>query len=193
MLPTSETLIPLIQTSYGLLFLLAVVEGPLVTMIAGAACAAGFLSFPLAYLIVASGDLTADTLYYSLGRWGREKLILRYGKYIGLTVEGVEKLEERFKDHGGRLLFIGKISHGIGAAFLVAAGLARMPFRKYFPLNIAATLPKSLLFLLIGYYFGQGITKASNALGYVTLAIVGSAVLGVSVYLISRRARKQAV
>jgi len=192
-LPSPESLIPLIQTSYWVLFFLMLIEGPLVTMVAGAAVAAGYLDGPLVFLVVVLGDTLADTLYYALGRWGREGLITRWGKYFGITVHGVNKLEKRFENHGTRLLVIGKLSHGIGGAFLVAAGLARMQFLKYLLANTAVTIPKSIVFVLIGYYFGQAITRTNQALQYIAIAVIVLAVMSIFGYFVSKRARKEGI
>jgi membrane protein DedA with SNARE-associated domain len=162
-------------------------------MLAGAAWAAGFLNGPLTYFVVVTGDLVADCLYYTLGRWGRESLITNWGRYLGLTVDRVERLERRFGSHGFKILLLGKLSHGIGGAFLVAAGMAKMPFPRFLLANVAATLPKSLLFLLVGYYFGQAIARTNSVLGFVAIGVVALAVVASVIYMSSRLSKEESI
>jgi membrane protein DedA with SNARE-associated domain len=170
------------HASYSLLFVMMLVEGHIVTMLAGAACAAGILKLPLAYATVTAGDLTADSLYYAFGRWGRESFIKRYGKYVGLTVERVERLDKHIGLHANKLLVIGKITHGLGGTFMVAAGMARMSYPRFMLVNAASSLPKSLVFLLIGYYYASMIGRASLIVKVVGIVFAVAAVIVISVY-----------
>jgi membrane protein DedA with SNARE-associated domain len=147
---------------YFILFPLVVIEGPIVTVIAGFASSLGYLNFFITYAIVIAGDLGGDIIYYIIGRFGRVGFLDRWGKYLGLPPDRVVYVEQHFKEHGSKTLFIGKMAHGIGAIFLVAAGLAKMAFSKFFWANMTATLVKSLLLLLAGFYFGRAISKINS-------------------------------
>ena len=48
----------------------AIVEGPVVAVIAGALSAAGILDWPWALLMLVLGDLIGDCIYYAIGRYG---------------------------------------------------------------------------------------------------------------------------
>jgi len=72
---------------------------------------------------------------------------------------------------------LGKLSHGIGTVFLVAAGLAKMPFPKFIFYNTLATLLKSLALITIGFYFGQAFMTINAYLERIALISVGVAVL----------------
>jgi membrane protein DedA with SNARE-associated domain len=157
----------LIAYKYIILFPIVVIEGPIATVIAGFISSLGYLNFIVAYLVIVAGDVTGDCLYYAVGRFGREHFVERWGKYIGLNPQRVIHVEKHFDKHGSRTLFIGKMTHGIGSIFLVAAGLVKMPFSKFVTANLIATFVKSLLLILIGYYFGQAITKINSAFEFI--------------------------
>lgn len=147
---------------YFILFPLVVIEGPIVTVIAGLAASLGYLNFFITYAVVVVGDVGGDIIYYAIGRFGREGFLEKWGKYIGLRADRVMHVEKHFEKHGNKTLFIGKMTHGIGALFLVAAGLARMAFSKFVFANMTATLVKSLLLLLAGFYFGRAVGKINS-------------------------------
>ena len=181
MISLDQVILWLLGYKYLALFPLAVAEGPIITVIAGFFVSSGHLNFWLAYFIIVAGDLIGDAIHYFIGRWGGEKFIAKWGHYIGVGQAQVISLEKQFAKRGGRLLFIGKMSHGIGGAFLVAAGLIKMPFDKFIFSNMFATLLKSLILLLIGYYFGHALSAINSYLERTALILIG---LGIFAFLI---------
>jgi len=174
----------LIQYKYAVIFPITVFEGPIVTVIAGFLAAHGILNIYISYGVIVCGDLVGDLLYYSIGRWGRKTILLKWGYLFGVTEKRVEKLEKHFEKHSGKTLIAGKISHGFGSVILFAAGAAKMPVGKYLWFNLLGTLPKSLLFLLIGYYFGAAYKRISTYIDYTTKTTFVAAVLLIIIYFL---------
>lgn len=152
----------LIQFGDFAIFPLVMIEGPIITVIAGSLCALGILNLFFTYFVIVIADLTTDCLYYSAGRYGGKRFIDRYGHFFGINLSQVTKLKNHFDTKGGQTLFLGKVSHGIGGVFLVAAGLTKMPFKRFLWYNFLATLVKSIALLLIGYFFGTAIMQINS-------------------------------
>jgi len=192
MLFSFEQIIPwLLQYKYFAIFPLAFFEGPIITIIAGFLTSLGYLNFSVAYLIVVLGDLSSDLVYFWFGKFGNRKFIGRWGRYLGIAGQRAEKLEKYFRRHGGKMIFLGKLSHGIGTIFLVAAGLAKMPFLKFIFYNSLATFLKSLILLSIGFYFGQAFTTINAYLEKFALISVSIAVIfGLVYFFYLRKTRK---
>lgn len=176
---------------YLFLFPVVVVEGPIITVIAGFLSSLGLFNIFIAYAIVVVGDIVGDIIYYALGYYGRQRFVKRWGRFLGITLERVEWLEKHFEKHTGKTLIIGKLSQGIGAVVLVAAGIARVPFRKFVWYNFISTLPKSLILLLIGYYSGESYVKISSYLDYAAIGTVVAAVIFIVIYFMMRRWSKK--
>lgn len=157
---------------YLVLFPIAVFEGPIITIIAGFLVSQGHMNGALAYSAVVLGDLIGDSLYYAIGRWGKEQFLKRWGKYIGVTPERLQTLTTYFTNHGGKTLSIGKLTHGIGAVFLAAAGAAGYPYGKFLWFNFISTLPKSLVLLIIGFYFGKAYESLNQYLDYTAWGVI---------------------
>ena len=173
--------------SYGyvLIFLLAIVEGPIVSIIAGFVASLGYLHIVVAYIVVVVSDLVGDLLFYGLGRWGGEPALRRWGRRLGITPERVARFESRFTRHRRKTLVIGKLTHAIGALVLVTAGIVRMSIAEFLTVNLLLTLPKSLLLVLVGYYFGRFYPQMS---AYQSIVMVGLLVVGlVALYLVFAR------
>jgi len=179
----SSILIWILHYKYLLLFLSVIIEGPVVTMFAGFSAATGYMNFWLAYLVILAGEVGGDVLYYALGYYGREKIILKYGWIANIFLPEVEKIEKLFKKHGSKTLFITKITHVIGLPFLIAAGIARYSLARFIFADFLATLPKSLVFMIIGYYFSQATIRVSQDLQTATIIAISSMVLFLAVYI----------
>ena len=186
-----EIITLLIAYKYFFLFPLVVAEGPIVTVVAGFLSSLGYLDIFIAYALVVVGDVAGDCLYYAFGYYGGQKFVGRWGHFFGITWERVEKLEEHFKNHSGKTLIIGKFTHAIGAVVLVAAGMAKMPFWRFVLYNFIPTLPKSLILLLVGFYFGEAYNKINTYLDYTAIGTIGLAVIFIIIYFAVKKAGKK--
>jgi membrane protein DedA with SNARE-associated domain len=173
--------------TYFVLFPIAVIEGPIITIIGGFLSSSHQLNGYIAYAVLVAGDVTGDLLYYAIGYWGREKFIKRWGKYLGIKMENVEAMEKKLKQHQVKTLLLGKTLQGVGGVALVAAGSAKISIAKFTWYEFLGTLPKSLILFMIGFYFGSQYEKLSHYLDYVTYATIAIAVLGIAAYFIFRK------
>lgn len=165
------------STLYALLFPIAVIEGPIITVIAGFLGANQTVNVYLAYLVMVAGDVAGDCLYYALGRFGRRPFIDRWGRYVGVTSEKIASMEGHYRRHSGKTILISKITHGIGPLFLVAAGASGVSFKKFIAFSTLGALPIALILFLIGYFFGQAYLSISRYLDWFGLAASGIAII----------------
>ncbi|MEJ2262787.1 MAG: VTT domain-containing protein [Anaerolineales bacterium] len=138
--------------SYVLLALFVAVEGPITTLLGAVAASAGLLKPDLVFLAAGTGNLSADSLWYLLGYAGKKELLLRYGRRFGVRAEHLEKLQRNIRAHAFRLLFIAKITYGLAVPSIVAAGLSRVPWRRWFPPLLAGEVLWTGGLVLFGYY-----------------------------------------
>ena len=142
---------------YGLIVILTCVEGPIISMISGFLLKAGILYLVPAYLCLMVGDLAGDVIWYTLGyRWGYP-FIQRFGKYMSLDIKKVEMAQKMFRKYHDSILFISKLTTGLGFApvILFTAGLSKVPFRRYLGLNAAGQIFWTGGLLLVGYLLGN--------------------------------------
>lgn len=159
----------LFRTSYWFLFLAVVIEGPISTFVAGSIVALGHFSFWLTYLVVVSADVTGDIILYCIGRFGRRGVQSRIGVRMGITPQRLLIIEEKVSKHPVGFIITGKISHGVGGGILMAAGVVKMPFRKFLSISFLSTMVKSLIILGLGYYFGNTTLPVLSYLRYLAL------------------------
>ncbi|HEX5430171.1 MAG TPA: DedA family protein [Patescibacteria group bacterium] len=160
-----------IQYKYWVIFPIAVVEGPIITIIAGFLASLGYLSLLGGFLTVVLGDLVGDIATYWVGRLGRERFVRKYGHWIGLDWPRVEKMEKYFENHTNSTFIFGKFVHGTGYLMWFATGIAKVPFGKFVSINIVTTAIKSGILILIGYYFGQAYSTFNTYLSNIALIL----------------------
>ncbi|MEK7161670.1 MAG: DedA family protein [Patescibacteria group bacterium] len=167
---------------YFIAFPLAIVEGPIIMVACGFLLRLGVFSFWPVYLVLMFGDFTADIIWYFVGYYGARKFTVRWGKYFSVTPEALEKLENLFKHHHDKILFLSKITMGFGFALatLIAAGMARVPLKKYALFNFLGGFIWTALLIGVGYFFGHLYTlidKSFKAAFVVFLSVMLAAVL----------------
>jgi membrane protein DedA with SNARE-associated domain len=188
-LPSHETALALIE-AYGLWILapFAILEGPIVTVIAAYLAHQGYMNVVAVYFVCIAGDLLGDSLLYAAGRFGATRLPLRLTRWLGLTKAREVALTDHFATKGGRTLLFGKWTHSAGMPILLASGMARMNFASYLWFNLLGTLPKTLLFVLLGYFLGAAYSAIDTYIYRSSLVLLALALLAAALCL--RRARK---
>jgi membrane protein DedA with SNARE-associated domain len=161
--------------AHGLLIMtpLAILEGPVVTVIAGYFARLGYLSLTGIFAVVMAVEVFGDLLFYSLGRW-----VIRpdgtppgWLTRLGLTQERLEKVVRSFDQKGGRMLVLGKLTHSAGALVLTAAGMSRMPLAPFLFYNIVAAIPKTGVLLGVGWMSGDILSQVNDWLAYASLGV----------------------
>jgi len=173
--------------SYGLILLmpLAVIEGPIVTVIAAYLARLQYFSLSAVCIMVIVADLIGDIGFYGLGHWivkSREEPPPWLAR-LGINNIRLKLLIDNFASRGGRIIVIGKLTHSAGMVVLIAAGMARMPFWSFLFYNTLATIPKSLLFVAIGYTFGHLATQVNGWIAIASLCLLILLLIGLYLWL----------
>lgn len=171
-----ETVIALVKAhGIALIAPLSILEGPIVTVVASYLASLAYLNIYAVIFVVILGDLVGDLILYGAGRWGSGA---KWMAKLGLTAERLANLTGHFAGKGARTLLFGKWTHSAGAAVLFAAGVARMPLGAFMFWNTLATVPKSLLFVAIGYSFGHLYHQIDDWIGKGSIVLLTLLVFG---------------
>ncbi len=171
--------------SYPLLVVLVIIEGPIVTLLASVAASVGYMRLPLVMVSALVGSAIADTLWYYLGYTHSEERILRYGRWLGLRRHHVEQLQKEMHQHAPKLLFVAKFVSVLATPTLIAAGLARVPFRRWFPIVFLGELIWVAVLAFIGSRAAEVVRQVELGLHY--LPLVGGLALLILLPLVARR------
>ncbi len=125
------------------------------TVFAAFLAAQGILDVFAVAATVIAGDLAGDVLIYGVGRWLLGRLPWRLSIRSQASRNRIKLLCTDITRRAGHFLLIGKLTHAVGFAVLLAAGAARIRISVFVFYNLLGTLPKSCLLVVIGYFFGR--------------------------------------
>jgi membrane protein DedA with SNARE-associated domain len=171
---------------------LAVLEGPIVTVIASWLARLGLLDPLAVFVCVVIADLVGDGLMYWAGRGVRLDRLPVIGRYLRIPRSTLVPLVKAFRERGVRLLVVGKLTHAAGFAFLIAAGAARMPFALFLLVNFLASIPKCLAFMALGWVIGAAHQEISRWLSLGSGLVLGLVAMAALVGFVIWRRRKAA-
>ncbi len=186
---TQADLIAMIQ-SHGLWVIapLAVLEGPIVSVLTGWLVSLSLLNPFAAFAVLVLGDVVGDSLLYAGGRGLRLDKLPVIGPKLRLPRGQMVTLVRGIREHGVRLLVLGKLTHAAGFAVLIAAGAARMNLALFLLVNTLTSLPKTLAFMVLGYLFGHAHERIADWLQLGSgLLLAAFMAIGLLIWFIKRR------
>jgi membrane protein DedA with SNARE-associated domain len=166
-------------------------------LIAGAIYAgSGRLNVVVLGLVAFAAAVLGDNIGYLIGRFGGRALISRYGKYVFLTPERLDKAEAFFGRHGGKIISIARFIDGLRQANGLIAGITEMHWLKFVIYNAIGAALWVGAWVTIGYFAGQHITTIYNDITKYSLYVAIAAVVVIAAWIFMRvrrrRGRKQA-
>lgn len=149
---------------------------------------AGYLVFQgkmnifLAFFAGTFGSLMGAIFNYYLCYFFGRNLINKYGKYVGIDDDKMQKFESFFKRHGEISTFNCRLIPGIRQYISLPAGLARMNIFKF---SLFTTLGAGIwvaILLGLGYFLGQNETILKEKLHIITILLLFFVILTFIIY-----------
>jgi membrane protein DedA with SNARE-associated domain len=103
----------------------------------------------------AVGCTLGSVISYALGAWGGRPLVERYGKYIMINQEDLEKADRWFERWGDWAAFVSRLLPIVRTFISFPAGVVRMNFPRFAIYSFVGSFIWCGLLALGGYYFGE--------------------------------------
>ena len=142
----------------------------------------GQMSLVLAWCAGTAGSLTGAVFNYYLCYFFGRELVLKYGKYVGITKVKMRKFEAFFKRHGEISTFNCRLIPGIRQYISLPAGLAKMNLFKF---SLYTTLGAGIwvaILLAVGWYLGKNYDK--SAFSHIVVALLAAVGLLTALYIV---------
>src|SRR5690349_5042044 len=111
------------------------VPGETVLILAAVYAGAGRLNIWLVALLGFCGALLGDNIGFAIGHFGGRRLAERYGRYVFLTPERLDKASGFFDHHGGKIIVVARFVEGLRQANGIIAGTTGMQWRRFLLFN----------------------------------------------------------
>jgi len=170
------------------------VPGETVLIAASVYAGAGRLNVVLVGLIAFAAAVTGDNIGFAIGHYGGQALVLRWGRYVHLTEERLDKTEAFFNKHGAWIITFARFIEGLRQANGIVAGVVGMRWLRFLAFNSLGAALWVGTWVSLGYLAGGHIATIYH---YVTqyalyLLIAGIVLLaGYIAWRVLRHRRRQ--
>ena len=162
-----------------------VFPGETAAIFGGVLASKGGVSLGGIVAVVVLCAIVGDSVGYAIGdRWGRQ--LLQLGP-LRKRQKGIDAALEQMSRRGALAVFVGRFSAFLRAVVPGLAGMSKMHYGVFLPANAAGGLCWGLLYVLLGYFLGQQVEKASGIASDVLLGLI----VVVIVVLVIRHRRRE--
>jgi membrane protein DedA with SNARE-associated domain len=134
-------------------------------------------------IVAAAAAIVGDNIGYLIGRTVGLRLIVRYGRYVGLTEARLKIGQYLFLRHGGKIVFFGRFVAFLRTFAAFLAGANRMPWPHFLVMNALGGVCWASLFGGSAYLFGEKIKLVEGPIKLLVLAVAIGLIVAAIVFL----------
>ena len=155
------------------------IPGETILLVAGYFASAGHFNIFLVMLVACVGAVLGDNAGFAVGHHYGRGILLKFGRFVFLTPQRLEHLENYFKSHGNKTVFVARFITGLRVFAAVLAGASGMRWRVFLIYNVAGAIVWSIVITTLGYLFGESLPILITWVGRsgTILLVVGLVVL----------------
>jgi len=172
------------------------VPGETILIAASLFAGAGRLNVVLVGVVGVLAAVVGDNIGFAIGHFGGRTLALRYGKYVFLTAERLDKAEYFFEHHGGKIIVAARFIEGLRQANGIVAGISGMHWKRFVAFNALGAALWVGVWVSLGYLAGSYITTIYDQITRYSLYVLIALALAVAAFIAwrlwRRRARRRA-
>jgi len=132
---------------------------------------------------------------YALGQYGGRAAVVRFGRYVLMSIDDLDRAERFFARFGGLAVLIGRLLPVVRSFIAFPAGMARMPLARFHVYTFIGSWPWCFALAWVGMKLGdqwRTDPRLSELLHSMDFAIVGVGVVAAAWFVWHRlkRARR---
>jgi len=152
------------------------------------------LQIPVVIACAALGAIIGDNIGYYIGSTGGRAVVVRFGKYVFIKPEHLDRAEAYFAKHGNKTVFFGRFIAVLRAWAAFLAGVNHMHWRTFMIYNAAGGILWATVYGTLGYVAGRflhdnftQVEGLARVAGWIGAAIVVALSLLIYFIIILRR------
>ena len=115
----------------------------------------GIMNFWEAVLAGLLGGVLGSTIAYLVGSYGGRPFIEKYGRYILIRKQDLQRADDLFARYGNKIVFWARLMPVVRTFISLPAGIARMNFSSFLVYTIAGSFPWTVIFVYAGVKMGD--------------------------------------
>ena len=183
---------------YGGVFVMMVLESmvfpspsEVVMPFAGYIASQGRFNLIIVIVISTFGSIVGSLISYYIGKHWGTNLVAKYGKYVLVSVDDLQKTEQWFAKRGEFTIFFARLVPVVRHLISLVAGVAEMDVKKFCVFTIAGAAIWNSLMAYLGFYLGENwhlITQYTDEISFVIVVLI---VIGVVWYVARHLIKRQ--
>ena len=136
--------------------------------------------------------ITGDNIGYAIGRFGGRRLVFRYGRYVLITEERLQKAEGFFGRYGGAVVVMARFFAVLRQLNGIVAGTAKMSWYRFLLYNMLGAALWVTFWGMLFYELGESASSFGagfNSLQFFLLGGLVAAILALTIHWLHRRRR----
>ncbi len=176
------------------IFLLMLIESSfipfpseIVLVPAGYLASKGDMSISLILFASLLGSIFGALINYFGALYVGRKFLLKFGKYILVSPETLEKMETFFAKHGAISTFTGRLIPGIRQLISIPAGLSRMNLKVFIFYTSLGALIWSAILVALGYIIGENQELIKEYLSQIVIITLITISIITAIYILNHK------
>ncbi len=124
------------------------------------------------------GGTAGSVVSYALGAWGGRPLVLRYGRYFGVSRAKLDAADRWFGRYGEATVFFTRLMPVIRTFISLPAGISRMHFYRFVVYTFLGSLPWSIALTYLGFQLGENWNSLKPYFHRLDVVIIAALLLG---------------
>jgi len=173
-----------LQTSgYGIMFIIMLVEGPIITYVASFAASLGIFNIFIVVILSILGDVMGDIILFFIGKISKEANVERY-VHKSMNMTKIDKLKMYLDENPGKAITVIKLTPFLPIPGLILAGASNIKFKKFIIYSVVVSLIYCLSMAVLGFYSGVAFLTIAKYVKYAEYLVGGTVLLIILVFYI---------
>ena len=132
-------------------------------------------NLPLAVAFATAGSVAGAVVGYGIGAWGGRPILDRWGRYVGIGADDLDRADRWFDRWGSWAVFLGRMVPLVRTFVSYPAGISRMPMGRFLLFSTLGSLPWNLALITAGFVVGENYPQIEAAIKpyeYVIYAVI---------------------
>jgi membrane protein DedA with SNARE-associated domain len=168
------------------------VPGEVMLIAAAVFAGAGQMNIAVVFVVAVLAAVIGDNIGFVVGRFGGRPLAERFGRYVFLTPQRLDRAEDFFNRHGGKVVTIARFIDGLRQVNGLLAGIVGMHWRKFLAYNALGAVLWVGMWCALGYLAGEHIVEIYDTFERYKWYLIGALIVVVAIVIGHRVRRRRA-